>query len=246
MKSAIIIPARYQSSRFPGKPLVNILGVSMIHRVWQQCSKAIKPEHIFVATDSEKIAEHCRDHGIQIIMTSNRCLTGTDRIYEASNHINAKTIINVQGDEPLVDPKDIQTIVAAVDKYPNQIINAMCPVQSEEDYRSTTIPKVVFRPDGRLLYMSRASIPTDKNLNYSKAWRQVCIYAFPSKALKSFGNTDFKTPLESLEDIEILRFLELGYEVKMIEVSLSSIAVDIPDDVKKVEKAIHERSVKEK
>ena len=243
MDTAIIIPARYQSSRFPGKPMVDILGVSMIHRVRQQCVKALPCEHVFVATDSEEIAEHCSGYDIQVLMTSSDCLTGTDRIYEASEQINAETIINVQGDEPLVDPEDILAVIAAAEKHPDQIINAMCPVLSEQDYRSTTVPKVVFRPDGRLLYMSRSSIPTDKSNSFSKAWKQVCIYAFPSTALECFANVSCKTPLESIEDIEILRFLELGYDVKMIEVSLSSIAVDVPEDVGRVEEAIRARSI---
>lgn len=242
MDIAIIIPARYQSSRFPGKPLVSILGVSMINRVWKQCVKALPRESVFVATDSEEIASHCVEHGIQVIMTSSNCLTGTDRIYEASTKINANIIINVQGDEPLVDPEDIRKVIEAAEEHPDQIINAMCPVLSEQDYRSTTVPKVVFRPDGRLLYMSRSAIPTDKNMKFRKAWKQVCIYAFPTEALECFANEKCKTPLEEIEDIEILRFLELGYDVKMIEVSISSIAVDVPADIERVEEALHAKT----
>jgi len=116
-------------------------------------------------------------------------------------------------------------------------------LSNELDYRSTTVPKVVFRMDGRLLYMSRSAIPTDKEHTFTEAWKQVCIYAFPLSALEHFAGMDNKTPLESIEDIEILRFLELGYEVKMVEVSQSSIAVDVPEDVKRVEEAIHAQSV---
>lgn len=243
MDASIIIPARYKSSRFPGKPLVDILGVSMIHRVWQQCVKALPSECVYVATDSDEIAKHCSINNIQVLMTSSNCMTGTDRIYEASKQINAKTIINVQGDEPLVDPRDILAVIEAAKRDPEQIINAMCPILSEQDYRSTTVPKVVFRPDGRLMYMSRSSIPTDKTNSFSKAWKQVCIYAFPPSSLESFANVSGKTPLESIEDIEILRFLELGYDVKMIEVSTSSIAIDVPEDVERVEEAIRAQSI---
>jgi 3-deoxy-manno-octulosonate cytidylyltransferase (CMP-KDO synthetase) len=243
MEAVIIIPARYQSSRFPGKPLVDILGTSMIRRVWQQCTKVLPEEAVFVATDSDKIALHCKEHKIQVIMTSSECLTGTDRIFEASKQINAKTVINVQGDEPLIEPEDIRAVISASKDSPKLIINAMCPVQSEQDYRSTTVPKVVFRPDGRLLYMSRAAIPTDKSNKFSKAWKQVCIYAFPSQALEAYANVSKKTPLEEIEDIEILRFLELGYDVNMIEVSTSSIAVDVPEDVSRVEDAIRARTI---
>jgi 3-deoxy-manno-octulosonate cytidylyltransferase (CMP-KDO synthetase) len=240
---AIIIPARYQSSRFPGKPMIDILGVSMIHRVWKQCVEVLPSECIFVATDSKEILSHCNDRNIQVIMTSDSCLTGTDRVYEAAKKINARMIINVQGDEPLVDPKDIQSVIYEANKYPDQIINAMCPITDEKDYRSVNIPKVVANLDGDLLYMSRSMIPTNKNSTFSGAWKQVCIYAFPLPALKLFSSVNQKTPLELIEDLEILRFLELGYNVKMIEVSTSSIAVDIPNDVKKVEDAIHAQTV---
>jgi len=240
---AIIIPARYQSSRFPGKPLVDILGMSMINRVWEKCIKVLQKEFVFVATDSDKIIEHCKNNNIQVVMTSRDCLTGTDRVYEASKKLNIRTVINVQGDEPLVDPKDIYAVIDAAEKYPNNIINAMCPIIDEQDYRSATIPKVVFRPDGRLLYMSRSTIPTDKENNFINAWKQVCIYAFPLEALEKFSKIDNKTELENIEDIEILRFLELGYDVNMIKVSSSSIAVDVPEDVNRVAEAIRARSI---
>ena len=238
MDTAIIIPARYQSTRFPGKPLINILGKSMIRRVWEQCEKAIPSKNIFVATDSEKIKNHCLENNIQVLLTSSDCLTGTDRVYEASKQIQAETIINVQGDEPLINPADIKKVIEESKRYPNKIINAMCPILEEKDFRSINIPKVVVRKDFQLLYMSRAPIPIDKINSFSKAWKQVCIYAFPKNALKSFSLEGSKTPLEFLEDIEILRFLELGYDIKMIEVSTSSIAVDVPKDVKRVVEAI--------
>ena len=243
MDIAIVIPARYMSTRFPGKPLVDLLGISMIERVWLQCIKVLPAENVFVATDSDKISNHCKMKGIQFIMTSSSCLTGTDRVYEASKKIKAKIIINVQGDEPLIDPADLQSIIDEIKINPDQVINAMCPISSESEFRSVSVPKVVFREDGQLLYMSRAPIPSDKDNKYIGAWRQVCIYAFPIKALKIFADYGKKTINESSEDIEILRFLELGLEVKMIKVSRSSIAVDHPDDVLRVEKAILERSI---
>ena len=234
----IIIPARYQSSRFPGKPLVSILGTSMIYRVWEKCIKVLSPEHVFVATDSKEIAKHCKKHDIQVLMTSSDCLTGTDRVYEASKQLNVKTVINVQGDEPLINPEDIRRVIDNIEDYPDSIINAMCPVD-KDDFENPTIPKVVTRLDNRLLYSSRACIPTTKTLSFITAQKQVCIYAFPKKSLIDFANVNEKTPLEKLEDIEILRFLELGYEVQMIKVSNMSIAVDVSEDLKKVEKILN-------
>ena len=238
MDTAIIIPARYKSSRFPGKPLIDILGKSMIHRVWEQCREVLPSANIFVATDSKKIADHCLKNKIQALLTSSDCHTGTDRVYEASKQIQAETIINVQGDEPLINPEDIKKVIEEAKKYPSKIINAMCPILEERDFRNINIPKVVFRKDFQLLYMSRAPIPIDKINSFSKAWKQVCIYAFPKIALQDFASESSKTPLEFLEDIEILRFLELGYDIKMIEVSTSSVAIDVPNDVERVEKVI--------
>jgi 3-deoxy-manno-octulosonate cytidylyltransferase (CMP-KDO synthetase) len=244
MNKVIIIPARYQSSRFPGKPLVDILGISMICRVWNKCVEILPAKYIFVATDSKEIAEHCKSNKIQVLMTSSNCLTGTDRVYEASKQFDSNTmIINVQGDEPLIDSEDIRTVIDAAENNPNMVINAMCPIVIERDYRSVNIPKVVFRPDGRLLYMSRSPMPIGKNNNFSKAWRQVCIYAFPSHILERYSNKGKKTPLEEIEDIEILRFIELGYDVHMIKVSSSSIAVDIPEDVERVKDVIRGRCI---
>lgn len=236
----IIIPARYESSRFPGKPLVNINGKSMIERVWNRCCLAVDKSIVFVATDDQRIANHCQDKGIQIIMTSGTCMTGTDRLFEASKYIDAVTYINVQGDEPLINPQDIIDVITQAKLKPDDVINAMCEIELETDFRSSTVPKVVTRPDGRLLYMSRAAIPTSKTFDFHSAYKQVCIYAFPKQSLEDFTSVKDKTPLEKIEDIEILRFLELGYEVSMLKVSSVSIAVDVPDDVIRVENALNE------
>lgn len=240
LKYAIIIPARFSSSRFPGKPLVDLCGKSMLLRVWERCCEAIDSGDVYVATDDERIMLHCNKLGMQVVSTSTECLTGTDRIYEASKSIDADIYINVQGDEPLIDPIDIQKVISHSMKNPRHIINAMCPIETEEDFRSSTIPKVVARPDGRLLYMSRAAIPTNKKLNFVSAKKQVCIYAFPAECLHEFSKFSQKTPLEEIEDIEILRFMELGFEVNMIEVSKASVAVDVPSDVTRVEAILNE------
>lgn len=242
MKYALIIPARYESSRFPGKPLVDILGKSLILRVWEKSVEAIDKKDVYIATEDERIADHCRLHGMQYLMTPNTCLTGTDRVYETSKLIDADVYINVQGDEPLLDPKDIQAVINASKNKPGQIINAMCPIGSEEDFRSSSVPKVVATPAGNLLYMSRGAIPTNKKLEFTKAYKQVCIYAFPSTQLDTYGKREKKTPLESIEDIEILRFLEMGIPVHMIEVSASSIAVDHPHDVPRVIEALRAKN----
>lgn len=211
----------------------------MIYRTWERCAQAFPRDYIYVATDDNRIAEHCQSRNINVLITSSECLTGTDRLVEASQLIDAEIYINVQGDEPLFNPEDIRTMVKASLNYPNEILNGVCPINDENIFRSNSIPKVVMRPDGRLLYMSRAPIPTSKKGEFIKAWRQVCIYVFPKEALLAFGRNTKKTELENIEDIEILRFLEMGYEVRMIPLSSISIAVDTPEDVERVERVIN-------
>lgn len=230
----VVIPARYESTRLPGKPLINLEGKSMILRTYEQCIKAMDANLVYVATDSEQIRSHCEENSIQVVMTSSNCLTGTDRIAEFAEKVEAKTYINVQGDEPLINPEDITKVLNTAELFPDEIINGYAPILSKEQYTSLSIPKLVFRPDGRLLYMSRSPIPGNKLADFKKAWRQICIYAFPKNVLIDFARLDDKTILEKEEDLEILRFLELGYEVKMIELSSESIAVDTPKDVEQV------------
>lgn len=222
------------SSRLPGKPLIDILGKSLIVRTYERCIQAFSAENVFVATDDEKIEEHCKSFGIKVVMTSEKCLTGTDRVAEVATKIDADYYINVQGDEPLMNPADIEEVKKALTIYPGEVINGYAAIETEDQYQSLTIPKLVFRPDGRLLYMSRFPIPGNKKGNFVRSWRQICIYAFPKKALIEFASQSQKTSLEEMEDIEILRFLEMGFEVRMIPLSSDSIAVDTPADLEKV------------
>ncbi|MGG3564213.1 3-deoxy-manno-octulosonate cytidylyltransferase [Neobacillus rhizosphaerae] len=244
MNYCVIIPARYQSSRLPGKPLIDLCGLPMVVRTYQQCIKACPPEKVYVATDDKRIREVCESNNIQVIMTSSDCLTGTDRIAECAKYIDADVFINVQGDEPLFNPNDLKLLISSVEEYPGEVLNGYCEISDENLFRSSSIPKVVFRPDGRLLFMSRSPIPSNKEQGFQKAWRQVCVYAFPREALKDFSSVSKKTNLESIEDIEILRFSELGWEVRMLELSSDSIAVDTPEDIQRVEAAIFDRGLK--
>ena len=236
---AVIIPARYDSSRLPGKPLIKLAGVPMLVRTYRQVTQAVSDDLVYVATDSEAVRALCDAHGMKVIMTSSACLTGTDRVAECMRVLpKVDVLINVQGDEPLFNPLDLTRLIDTALRYPTEVVNGYCTIDSEHQFRSGNIPKVVLRPDGRLLYMSRAAIPTGKALGYAWGYRQVCAYAFPVHALKQFSACTEKTPLEHVEDIEILRFLELGFEVRMIQLSADSISVDIPSDVARVEKAI--------
>ena len=240
MDFILVIPARYASSRLPGKPLLDLLGHSLLERTYKQCLKAVEPDKVIIATDDERIVSHCKDKNMQVVMTSKNCLTGTDRVAEVAEQIDADYYINVQGDEPLMNPQDIIDTIEATKNYKGDIINGYAPITRETQKTSVTIPKLVFRPDGRLLYMSRAPIPGNKSGNFEKAWRQICIYAFTKHSLHAFVATNKKTPLEAEEDIEILRFLELGYDVRMVPLSAESIAVDIPEDVERVKEKLKE------
>jgi 3-deoxy-manno-octulosonate cytidylyltransferase (CMP-KDO synthetase) len=234
LKYAVVIPARYKSSRFPGKPLIDLAGKPMIQHVWEKCCEAVESENVFIATDSELIQFAVKNFGGNVIMTSENCLTGTDRIAEANKILKYDFVINVQGDEPLIKPADISKIIECYLDSPNKIYNAMCKIDSESEFNSNTVPKVVTTLTGKLLYMSRSGIPLTKDGRFVKGFKQVCIYAFSKEHLDFFIKNNNKTPLELIEDIEILRFLESDYEIQMVEVEAGSLAVDVPEDVHNV------------
>tara|TARA_Y100000294_G_scaffold146215_1_gene141679 strand:+ start:121 stop:843 length:723 start_codon:yes stop_codon:yes gene_type:complete len=238
MTYIIVIPARYKSTRLPGKPLIDINGIPMIVRTFNRCAKVINRKKIYVATDDISIKKVCERKNIKTIMTSSKCLTGTDRIAEVSKKIKADSYINIQGDEPIFDPNDIKKLLKYAKKFPNEIINGYSRIKNEKMFRDANVPKVVFRKDGRLLYMSRASIPTTKKYKFITAWRQVCAYSLPSKALSAFSSVKKKTLLENMEDCELLRFIELGFNIRMIKMSDKSIAVDTKKDLSEVRKIL--------
>ncbi len=232
----VVIPARYGSSRFPGKPLVPIKGVPLILRVHAQAAAAFPSSRIIVATDDARISELCEASSVRVAMTSPGCLTGTDRVWEAVSHLDAELIINVQGDEPLVKGDDILAVLRAARAYRGGVVNAMCAIGERRDIDSPNVPKVVVNARNELVYMSRAPIPYVQAKGATVVYRrQVCIYGFTHDALRAFAHYGKKSVLEAPEDIEILRFLDLGIPVRMIEVSSASVAVDVPEDVPRVE-----------
>lgn len=235
----LVIPARFRSSRFPGKPLADLCGKSLIRHVWDKCVQAVGAEEVVIATDDESIQSHCLSQGMQVVMTSSQCLTGTDRVCEVALKIKRDIYINVQGDEPLIDSKDILKILDTARSHRDTIINGMCPIEDEEDFYSPNVPKVITTPDRKLIYMSRSPVPTGKKHEFIGAMRQVCIYAFPRNAILEFGRHKEKTKIEEIEDIEILRFLEMGKDVRMVEVNGSPLAVDTPEDLERAKGIIN-------
>jgi 3-deoxy-manno-octulosonate cytidylyltransferase (CMP-KDO synthetase) len=234
---AIIIPARYKSTRFPGKPLAKILGKPMVVMVAEKAASAVGKENVFVATDTIKIANVVRNHGFTPIMTASSRSTGTDRVAEASSSafVHQSIIINLQGDEPLIHPSDIRKVIKAKKDNINTIVSTMSRIPSYEKVEDRKIVKVVTSLESMLLYASRNPIPATKNGNSSFAYKHGGIYAFTKQELALFNTYTCKTPLEAEEDIEVLRFLESGIPVKMVKVNNPTVAVDHPEDIAIVE-----------
>lgn len=229
----VVIPARYASTRFPGKALADLGGKSVLRRCFEQVVRVVPRDLVVIATDDERIAEECNRHSMTYVMTSPHCLTGTDRVAEVAESQAVEWYINVQGDEPFLDPEGLSRMIAAIHDAPRDtgVINAHAKITNEADFRNPTVPKVVADMNGRLLYISRGAIPTSKDLGFISARRQVGLYAFRRSALQHFAREAVKTPLEQIEDVEILRFLETGVSVQMIEVDSVGIAIDTPDDL---------------
>lgn len=239
MSISIIIPARYGSSRYTGKPLVKILGREMILRVADICKKVVKKNQLYVATDDKRISKKVSENGYNFIMTSKKCLTGTDRVAEASKKIKSNIYINVQGDEPTINPNDIKKIIKAKIKFPNHVICGYDIIHKLQNPFNVNLPKVVINGKSELVYISRLPIPGSKRKFLKKVYlKQVCIYAFNKKELKTFNSMGKKGELEKIEDIEILRFFEHDIKIKMIKLNSNSVAVDEKSDIKKVEKII--------
>ena len=239
-RSVVIIPARFSSSRFPGKPLVDILGIPMIIRVSELAASAVGRDNVYVATDDYRIEEVVKSNGFQCVITSKNALTGTDRIAEAASSIDADIYINVQGDEPLIDPRDILKIRDAKLINMNLVVNGFTWISDAEDPCNVNIPKVITNESNLMVYMSRVALPGFKDASCApiKYKKQVCIYAFTLNELKAFASLGRKSDLELYEDIEILRFLEFDTKILMVETSPHTLAVDIPSDVSIVENAL--------
>ena len=238
MKIIGVIPARYKSSRFPGKPLADISGKPMIWWVYQQCLKVPELAEVYVATDDARIFETCEGLGVKVLMTSDKHPTGTDRVGEVARKIPADLIVNIQGDEPLLEPTTIQAAIKPFFENPLlEVSNLMAKITDPVDVVNFTIPKVLTNKDGVGIYLSRAAVPYPKgNLDFSY-YKQVCVYGFTPKALQFFceyGVKYGKAKIEAVEDIEILRFIETGYRVQFVEVKSETIAVDTPNDLEKV------------
>jgi 3-deoxy-manno-octulosonate cytidylyltransferase (CMP-KDO synthetase) len=234
MKITAIIPARYKSTRFPGKPLVDINGFPMIWWVYQQAIKVKEFTSVYVATDSELIYKKCLELNINVLMTSENHQTGTDRLYEISKKIPSDLYVNIQGDEPLIEPNVIKKVIEPFYKNLDiKVVNLMTEIKDPVDIVNCTIPKVITNKENIGIYLTRSQSPYPKNNLDFKYYKQVCVYAFTKDALDFYGTTN-RGKLELIEDIEILRFIENGWKVQYIEVDTNSVAVDTPKDLERV------------
>ena len=248
---AIILPARFHSKRFPGKPLVLVAGKPLIEWVYRRAEQVQGASRIVVATDHEAIASVVRGFGGEAVMTASDFRTGTDRVAHVARTLGCDPIVNLQGDEPLFPPQLVTDMVALIQSSPDtDIVTACHPVFHDGEMQNPNAVKVVFDWGGRALYFSRAAIPSRANHAVPAAasggsqkgprplgYRHVGIYVFRTASLLRFAELP-PTPLETSEALEQLRALENGMVIRLIETSQPTVGVDIPEDVKHVEKAL--------
>jgi 3-deoxy-manno-octulosonate cytidylyltransferase (CMP-KDO synthetase) len=229
-----VIPARFKSTRFPGKPLADILGKPMIYHVYQASSQAKLLSRVVVATDDERIAEACDGYQIPWVMTSDRHPTGTDRVAEVAQKLDADLYVNIQGDEPMIRPSTIDAaITPLLQDEAVQVANICARIVDPDELIDTNTIKVVRSPSSYGIYLSRAPIPYPKDRSNVAYYKQVCVYAFRKEPLLRFLNTP-QTLLERTEGVELLRFLEIGILVKFVEEEGGTAAVDTPSDLARV------------
>lgn len=237
MKIVIVIPVRYNSSRFPGKPLALINGIPMLQRTYNKCREGFDGK-ILVATDSNKIFDFCKLNNIEVCLTSSKCITGTDRVAEVAENLDYDWIVNLQGDEPIFNSDDIKILTSYISNFDSyKVITGYTQISNSDLFFSNQSIKVLLNDSDELIYSSRAPIPGNKTSAFVSGYRHVPIYAFRNNILKDFKSNK-KSYIESIEDIELIRFLEKGIKIKMIKMSDQSIPVDNLEDITKVEKVL--------
>jgi len=228
-----VIPARYESTRFPSKPLAMILGKPMIYWVYRQAMKVKEIDYIIVATDDQRIKDTCKNYKIPCMMTKNSHKTGTDRVAEVAHQIKANYYVIIQGDEPVIHPESIHKCIHLEQK----VTNLMKKIENQSEIYDKTVPKIRLKGDSYLNTMSRIPIKTSTEEPY---YKQIGIYGYQRDTLLRFGQLK-QGDTEKLESIEILRCIENDIPVKMIPVKHDTVAVDIPSDIQQAESAIKKR-----
>lgn len=232
----LFIPARISSKRLPRKPLIDIFGIPLIVRTFNKAASVVDAKNIYVVTDSEEIKEVTEDNNIQTILTSDKCLTGTDRVAEAATFFDTNNIYNLQGDEPFFPKDDLKKFIEeTIDHNKNYI--GVTPISDPEKIQSLSIPKVVLSGKRKILYTSRSPIPASKEVTFNPTFRQVCIYKYNKvDLLNYYGPKLKKSRLENIEDLEILRFIENDIDVNTILLSDLSFSIDTKEDLENLER----------
>jgi len=236
-----IIPARYASTRLPGKPLMDICGKPMVQHVYERTSKAAVLDKVVVATDDGRIKEAVLDFGGEVVMTSKDHQTGTDRLAEAAKDIEADVIVNVQGDEPLIAPEMIEEAVRPLLNNEEVVMGTLKKrIKDLTELKNPNLVKVVTDQNDYALYFSRAAIPfLREDKEGIDFYKHIGLYAYQKEFLLDFAQME-STTLEQMESLEQLRALENGYRIKVVETKYSSIGVDTEEDLVKVREMMEE------
>ena len=240
MKILGIIPARYASSRFPGKPLVDIGGKTMIQRVYEQAKKCRSLSEGVVATDDDRIFNHVNGFGGVAVMTGANHQSGTDRCAEVARlHPGYDVIINIQGDEPFIDPEQITKLTACFNDPETQLATLVKRILTEQELHNTNSPKVVINKLSEAIYFSRATLPHIRGqepenwLEFHTFFKHIGIYGYRADILQEVTKLPV-SPLEKAESLEQLRWIDNGYRIKVAETELETHAVDVPEDLEKL------------
>ncbi|WP_172861737.1 3-deoxy-manno-octulosonate cytidylyltransferase [Halopenitus persicus] len=231
-----VIPARYGSTRLPGKPLAEIAGKPMIQHVYERASNATLLDDLIVATDDERIVEAVESIGGAAMMTESDQPTGTDRVAEVAAKVGSDYTINIQGDEPLIDPNVIDAIVQALRKNAPKVATPISAIEDKSLLDNENTVKVVTDTDGKALYFSRSKIPSGGKVGTT--YKHIGLYGFETKLLLDY--IDMQSDLESAEDLEQLRLLENGYEIQTVQTNYDSKEVNVESDIPVVEKKIQQ------
>ena len=238
-KVIVVIPSRYASTRLPGKPLLPLAGKPMVQHVYERAKRAQTVHRVIVATDDQRIMDAVMAFGGEARMTRSDHRTGTERIAEVAAHEPGDVFVNVQGDEPLIDPVAIDTAVGALLEEPQaQISTVATPIRHAGDIMDPNVVKTVLDFDGNALYFSRAPIPWIRDTQqkvHVKYWKHLGLYVFQREALLEFPTLP-QGELERIEQLEQLRWLENGWKIRVAEVAHDAVSVDVPEDVARVEK----------
>ena len=235
--AAIVLPARFNSTRFPGKPLAVVNGRPLIEWVHLRARQVRGADAIVVATDDERIAAAVREFGGEVVMTSVEHATGTDRVAQVASSLDHDIIVNLQGDEPVFSPALVDEMIELAATSDADIVTACHRVTDRREIESPHVVKVVCDTTGSALYFSRAPIPHLRDEGEVHAYRHIGIYVFRRESLLRFASLQ-RTPLERVENLEQLRALESGMIIRVVESGETTVGVDVPDDIKNVEKIL--------